>query len=311
LTDPLEAVTEPSRRSQLEALRELDGVVRTSAELRGSLPGFKGQKGIYKPRGSPYALWVRQTLRGAYPDREPVVEPDGSWKYDYAPEGRAGHPDMTLDTNRALLRCMEEKVPIGVIRQIRSPRGERLYEVRGLGYVTSFDGSHFTLRGEPIDVTARPVEAPSPLSFVPFDKTLHSMAPTLRTIREARFKLAVRRIYHERCSLCNIGYHVGRTPLAIEAAHIIPVQNDGTSRDVRNGILLCSNHHALFDSYAWTFDEDLRVLVTSDTEFRRSASANHVIVAEGRKLSNLPDDLIDYPDGAAIRFRINLFEKNQ
>ena len=311
MTDPLDSIVEGSRREELQALRDLDGMVRTSAELRSALPGFKGQKGIYKPHGSPYALWIRQTLRGVYPDREPVVEPDGSWKYDYAPEGRGGRPDMTLDTNRALLRCMEDKIPIGVIRQIPSQAGKRIYEVRGLGYVTGFDGTHFALRGEPIDVTERPVEVPSALRFEPFDRTLPSVAPALRRIRETRFKLAVRRIYHERCSLCNIGYHVGRTPLAIEAAHIIPVQNDGTSKDVRNGVLLCSNHHTLFDSFAWTLDDHLRVLVTSDADFRRSASSNHVILAEGKKVPNLPDDQLDFPDGAAIRFRMDLFEKHQ
>ena len=91
----------------------------------------------------------------------------------------------------------------------------------------------------------------------------HRLAPTLRRIRDARFKLAIRRIYHERCGLCNLGYHIGQTPLALEAAHVIPVNDDGTSKDVRNGLLLCSNHHTLFDSYAWTLDEDLRVQVTS------------------------------------------------
>ena len=311
MTDPLEFIREPSRREQLRSLRELDGAIRTSAELRTSLPGFKGQKGIYKPRGSRYALWIRQTLRGLYADKEPVVEPDGSWKYEYAPEGRGGQPDMTLDTNRALLRCMEEKVPIGVIRQIRASGVGRVYEVRGLGYVTGFDGTYFTLRGEPIDVTARPAEAPFSLAFEPFDRTLPTVAPTLQRIRESRFKLAIRRIYHERCSLCNTGYHVGRTPLAIEAAHIIPVQNQGTSKDVRNGVLLCSNHHALFDSYAWTFDEDLRVQVTQDAEFRRSAESNHVVKAEGRILVNLPDNRLDYPDREAVRYRTVLFEKNQ
>lgn len=310
MSDPLDSIREPIRRLQLETLRDLDGAIRTSSELRDTLPGFKGQKGIYKPRGSPYALWIRQTLRGVYPDKQPEIEPDGSWRYDYAPEGRGGHPDMSLDTNRALLRCKEEQVPVGVIRQIQSSRGKRIYEVRGLGYVTGFDGTHFTIRGEPIDVTARPIET-APFSFEPFDKTLPALAPTLRRNREVRFKLAVRRVYHERCSLCNIGYHVGPTPLAIEAAHVIPVQSEGTSKDVRNGILLCSNHHALFDSYTWTFDEDLRVRVTDDREFRRSAQSNHVMQAEGKLLTNLPDNRLDCPDLAAIRFRTHLFEENQ
>ena len=38
-------------------------------------------KGIYKPRWSEYALSVRQTLGGPYPDRGPLTREDGTWSY--------------------------------------------------------------------------------------------------------------------------------------------------------------------------------------------------------------------------------------
>src|SRR5208282_5910798 len=117
MPDPLDSIQNATPRGQLGNLRELDGSFETSARLRELVPGFKGQKGIYKPSGSPYALWVRETLRQVYPDKKLVPNPDGSWAYDYAPEGRHGQPDMMLDTNKALLRCMEDGIPIGVIRQ--------------------------------------------------------------------------------------------------------------------------------------------------------------------------------------------------
>jgi hypothetical protein len=311
MSDPLESVTSSVRRDQLARIRDLDGAVESSARLRELIPGFKGQKGIYKPAGSAHTLWVRQTLRRAYPDKDLVVSEDGSWVYDYAPEGRGGSPDMKLDTNQSLLRCMKDGIPVGVIRQIRSSRGVRLYEVRGLGYVTSFDGAYFRIVGEPIDVADRPAVVPAEMRFEPFDRTFPELSTSLRRIRFQRFKLAIRRVYHERCSLCNVGYHLARTPLALEAAHLIPVEDFGTSKDIRNGLLLCSNHHALFDNYAWTMDEDLRVTVTSDPDFRESAQSNHVLRVEGKRLPNLPDEEFEVPALDAIRFRMNLFEKNQ
>jgi putative restriction endonuclease len=36
-------------------------------------------KGIYKPEWSEYALSIRQSLNSPYPDREPVIRPDGTW----------------------------------------------------------------------------------------------------------------------------------------------------------------------------------------------------------------------------------------
>ena len=174
MTDPLEAISDNVLRTQLEELRELDGAILTSEQLRQTVPGFRGQKGIYKPRGSPYALWVRQTLRRVYPDKELVPSPDGSWMYYYSPEGRGGRPQMSLDTNRALLQCMTDRVPVGVIRQLPSVHGKRTYEVRGLGYVTEFDGMHFKIRGEPIDVADRPAITSGHKEFEPFDRTFTS-----------------------------------------------------------------------------------------------------------------------------------------
>ncbi len=309
--DPLDAISDPARRAQLALFRALDGAVRSSDELRSTLAGFRSQKGIYKPRGSPYALWIRETRRGAYPDKQLVVRPDGSWEYDYAPEGRHGKTDLTLATNRALLKCLEDRVPVGVVRQIPGSGRGRLYEVAGLGYVTGFDGAHFRLRGEPIDVSEPPTIAPADFRFEPFDRVAPTLALTLRRNREERFRLAIRRVYHERCSLCNIGYRVGRTPLAIQAAHLIPFEDGGTSKDVRNGILLCSNHHALFDRFAWTFDEELRIRVTDDRGFRASAARNHILQLDGHRLSNLPDLDQDRPDPVAIRYRMEMFERNQ
>lgn len=311
MADPLDSIADRVRRAQLERIRELDGAISTSAKLREVIPGLKGQKGIYKPRGSQHALWVRQTLRRAYPDKELVVNPDGSWVYEYSPEGRGGVPDMSLDTNQSLLKCKEDGIPVGVIRQVSTQDKRRTYEVRGLGYVTAFDGNHFRIQGEPIDVSARPVLIPAQLEFEPFDQTFPNLSPALRRVRDQRFKLAIRRVYHERCSLCNLGYHLGPSPLALEAAHVIPIESSGTSKDVRNGILLCSNHHALFDNFTWTVDEDLRVQVTTDSAFRRSAASNHVMKTEGKRLPNLPDSSGDWPDSQAIRFRMGLFDRHQ
>src|SRR2546425_10474107 len=117
MTDPIDIVGDAELRRQLLLFRTNYGSVIESPRLGRILRGFKSQKGIYKPTGSPYALWVRQTLRGVYPDEEPRYFPDGSWTYRYSPEGRDGRIDMKLDTNRALLRGMEDRIPVGVMRQ--------------------------------------------------------------------------------------------------------------------------------------------------------------------------------------------------
>ena len=302
--DALEAI-DARFRETLRWLRLRYGEVLRSDDLRNQLPGFKGQKGIYKPSGSGHALWVRETLKGPYPDQEPEVAPDGSWTYRYSPEGRGGRVDMTLDTNKALQKCMADGVPIGVLRQKQvGPRGAA-YEILGLAYVDSFDGEHFLMRGEPIrwdEVKAETAQE----EFVPFEQELAVQIQT-RVVRDQRFGVAVRLAYREKCAACQIAFRVRGLSVGLDAAHIIPVTSRGTSSDIRNGMLLCRNHHALFDRYAWTVDEECRVLIADDKSFRSSATSNHILEWEGERLPNLPEKPALWPGQEAIKFRLDEF----
>ena len=57
----------------------------------------------------------------------------------------------------------------------------------------------------------------------------------------------VRRYGIKQCALC------GAPAEIIEAEHIVPVSDNG-SDDSGNGLLLCRNHHALFDMGKWCLD---------------------------------------------------------
>jgi hypothetical protein len=262
--------------------------------------------GIYKPKGARHALWVRETLHGPYPDEEPTLLPDGSWTYRYSPEGRGGKSDMSLPTNRALQRCMDDGVPIGVLRQRASGAGGSSYEILGLAYVEGYDGRHFHLRSEPIVVESQPSKDEH-LPFVAFEEK--HLAESARMVRDSRFGVAVRLAYRGKCAACEIGFHIRGASVGLEAAHLIPANKKGTSLDVRNGILLCANHHALMDAFGWTLDEDLCVVIAADKEFRRSAEPNHILRLEGKRPPNLPDAKAIWPALEAVRFRLNEFEQ--
>src|SRR5215217_8094400 len=103
-------------------------------------------KGIYKPRWTRYALSVRQSLSGTYPDRYPVVRCDGTWSYLYFQEGQGAAARDSLATNRGLLACYQDRVPVGVIRQV-SARPQARYRVLGLALVTGWEEGYFFLEG--------------------------------------------------------------------------------------------------------------------------------------------------------------------
>lgn len=309
--DALDKIRDASARRHLAEIRQLEGDVVLSSDLQTLVPGFRVFRGIYKPAGSDYALWIRQTRRGVYSDKDPVIHPDGSWTYLYAPESQEGKFDKGLATNRSLLKCMTDRVPVGVFRQTADVDGKVAYRVHGLGYVEGFDGRYFTVRGEPIIEDLTPIPEGIVPPFVGFDPSPLPVQSALRKIRERRFGSLIRELYHQKCSLCSVGYQLRGRTLAVEAAHVIPLSANGVVGDVRNGVLLCSNHHTLFDAFAWTFDKDYHVVVTVEREFRQSALANHVLGWEGRRLPNLPDLTENYPAKDAIAWRLEEFNRHQ
>jgi hypothetical protein len=309
--DPLATSQSARYRELLGTFRAWAGEVLTAQMLQAQVPGFKAQKGIYKPANSEYALWVRETAQGPYSDEAPEYAPDGSWTYRYSPEAHEGGTAKELYTNRGLRRCMEDRVPVGVFRQDTSIGGRTAYKGLGLAFVESFDGSHFLLRGEPIDETNPPIDPRVAAPFEAFERPGSPVEQVVRTMRERRFSSELREVYHQKCSLCSVGYRYRGRTIALEGAHLIPVESRGVIGDIRNGILLCRNHHALFDSYAWTLDEDLRVLLATDREFRSSALANHVLAFEGKRLPNLPESAANFPADDAVRWRLAEFNDQQ
>lgn len=305
--DPVLRESSEELRRTLLTIRDLENQIITSERLQSIIKGFGGQKGIYKPSGSGRALWIRQTNRGIYPDLPVEYQADGSWTYLYSPEGRDGRVDPALDTNKGLAKCLEDGIPVGVFRQVRSEGGKTRYEVLGLAYVAGREGDHFVLKGEENDVTRTPVEIMEP-SFQAFESRNKKLSHAARVLRDRKFAISIRRLYNGRCSLCNLGYRMSGRSLGLEAAHVIPVEKGGVIADCRNGLLLCRNHHALFDQFAWTINQRLEVRVANDPELHESAIDNHILKIEGKVLPNIPSNVANRPAPEAIDWRMTAFE---
>jgi putative restriction endonuclease len=76
--------------------------------------------------------------------------------------------------------------------------------------------------------------------------------------RQREFRTAVLTAQGGRCALCGLD-----VPVALEAAHVVPKDNDGTD-DPRNGLALCAVHHRMFDAHLFGIEPaSLRVVVRS------------------------------------------------
>jgi putative restriction endonuclease len=79
--------------------------------------------------------------------------------------------------------------------------------------------------------------------------------------RDPDFRNRVLRAYENRCAICGFDIRLDHTPICLEAAHI-KWHTAGGPDEEKNGLALCTLHHKLFDRGAFTFSEDMKILVS-------------------------------------------------
>lgn len=103
------------------------------------------------------------------------------------------------------------------------------------------------------------------------------------------FRRAVYDAYNGECCVCGLTFSE-----ALEAAHIMPwVQGRGSLRiDPRNGLLMCANHHRLFDRNWFTISDDYVLEYTDLNEEAGpySAADRSASIEHHRTKIRLPDD---------------------
>jgi hypothetical protein len=86
-----------------------------------------------------------------------------------------------------------------------------------------------------------------------------------RKIRDARFRANVLRAYSHRCCVCGVQLDL------LDAAHIIPVEHERGTDEIKNGLSLCALHHRAFDHALIGIRTDYTI-ACSEKEFQRLRS---------------------------------------
>lgn len=229
-------------------------------------------KGIYKPEWSAYALSVRQTLDGPYADKDPLQREDGTWLYSYFQENPDPGQRDSEYTNRGLMQCLRDRVPVGVMRQI-SGKPKVVYRILGLATVAGWDDGYFFLEGFSKRGEARPPSPASeldylgseagsvvPQSFDPasvIDARRHALGFILVRRGQSGFRQQLLNAYESKCVITGCD-----AAEALEAAHIVPYRGPQTDR-VDNGLLLRADLHTLFDLGLIAIHEDTYSVIVS------------------------------------------------
>lgn len=132
------------------------------------------------------------------------------------------------------------------------------------------------------------------------NKSRREIVRTLKQkYREHDFRARVLSAYKNTCAICGIQLGL------VEAAHIVPVQRDGSTDETTNGVALCSLHHRAYDRGLISFDPTYRVQ-TSDywTAYLKTKNIHGGLGRFRKALRpalNLPADKRDYPNPEYVR----------
>jgi putative restriction endonuclease len=263
-------------------------------------------KGIYKPHYTDYALSVRTLEEGPYPDKEVEFRPDGSWVVQYFQENRDPKQRDREATNRGLMRCLSDGIPIGFLIK-RKPKPGVEYEVLGLGLVTGWEEGYFTIEGFALDGSthtdsgetdaahARARSASlTDLEVAPFESLSDSdlrektLAMVARRRGQASFRAMLLDAYSGKCCISGCDFVE-----VLEAAHIAPYRGVH-SHHPQNGLLLRADLHTLFDLGHISVSDEYRVMITS-----KARASFQYQVLEGKKLT-LPSNPSMAPSRLAL-----------
>lgn len=270
--------------------------------------------GIFKPAWSDYALSIIIQSTSPYEDKDEVIFlEDGRWLMTYSP--RSG--GLQVSDNRSLVKCMDERVPTAVFRQLTDKTDRKhgsTYRVLGLGLITGYDANQEVFIIESADCAALEVVTHTIVDdidryvvqlyaqvmneFQPFVKETSITYTTTIPRRDKAFRELVVREYDYSCAVCELMFQWHELSEAT-AAHIIPKHQSGTD-DPRNGLALCRTHHWAFDAYVFTLSDNYEIMLNPKIE--EADSRNFPLLEMEGKSILLPSNEVLWPHPHAVKW---------
>jgi hypothetical protein len=247
-------------------------------------------------------------LKSPYNDQV-FFNADRTWWMHYSPKTGA----MTSAANAALIRCMTDREPLLVLRQVtdKSSRDGARHRLLGLGFVENFDAGTnlFRIRGlewaevstqlgiglsDDLLETALRLEALEQWApFVAEDRAVYQVS---RQKRDVAFRGIVLGNYGYTCAVTGQRFHSVQHVEA-DGAHIIGKDVHGTD-DPRNGVALSKSAHWAFDCGIFTISDQYEVVVNPKAS--GASIAQFPAIEVNRRKILLPEDSYYWPHPEAL-----------
>lgn len=216
-----------------------------------------GPQGIFKPQVmSEVPLSITTAPHGPYDDS---FGPDGLLRYRY----RGTDPDHV--DNRSLRFAMERRLPLAYIHGVVPGK----YLVTWPVFVVGDDPGNlaFTVAvddAQHVGLPTRTGAQPALAENTDMARRSYVTAAVRVRLHQRAFRERVLEAYQRQCAFCRL-----RHEELLDAAHIVPDTEPGGEPHVRNGLSLCTLHHAAFDRYFIGLRPDCTIEVREDLRRER------------------------------------------
>jgi putative restriction endonuclease len=245
------------------------------------------QPGIRKPAILSAALTIRTTYtrEGDEAPYEDEMGDDGSLRYKWRGTD-PDHPD-----NRALREAMRRNLPLAYFYPVARAIYQAIYPV----FLVS---EHADRHEFAVELADRHAVGGGSLLEKQYAQRL-----TKHRLHQVLFRPRVLRAYDSRCALCEL-----RHAELLDAAHIIPDNEQRGDPVVPNGLALCKIHHAAYDANILGIRPDHMVEVREDIlrEIDGPMLRHGLQEMHGSRL-HLPRSRADRPDASRLEERYARF----
>ncbi len=273
-------------------------VLENGFELDGVRVPLLGPKGIFKPKVlSEIPLSITTAPEGPYDD---AFGPHGLLRYRYRGSDPQ-HPD-----NRGLRAAMLQRTPLVYFHGVVPGRYVAAWPVyivgddpAGLAFSVAVDDSAH-LRPEAEVDSSRQVREDHDII-----RREYVTAAVRVRLHQRAFRERVLEAYRYECAFCRF-----RHQELLDAAHIVPDSHPAGEPEVRNGLALCTLHHAAFDRSFLGLRPDYVIEVRNDLLREHDGpTLQHAIQALHGVRIAIPRPVALRPDRELLEIRYQQFRK--
>ncbi len=170
-------------------------------------------------------------------------------------------------------------------------------------YISNLESLHsFGESDQSIEILERVSENPdtvNDLALAPLTEPRRvTVTSVKRKLRDTSFKNRVLASYQFQCAFCGVQLKL------VDAAHIVPVEHNGTD-ETSNGVSLCALHHRAYDRNMVTFNDRYEIIqsesVILNLREARLVEGLDRFIRDLRALIILPPSVADRPNVANVR----------